>query len=67
MDVSPAVCRSLSLAVFDHKLNIREGTGNEGLRSAKDFVVFLGRGVTVMQSRDYCADWEREASSRGRL
>src|SRR5208282_1765465 len=36
--------------VLDHKLNVRRGAGNKRLSLAKDFVVFLRRDVTVMQS-----------------
>ena len=46
--------------VLDHKLNVRWGAGYERLGLAKDFVVFLRRHVTVMQSGNDRAVWERE-------
>ena len=42
----PATGRGIFLRVFDHKLNVRGGSGHERLGAAKDFVVFLGRNVT---------------------
>jgi hypothetical protein len=36
-------------------LNVRGSPGDERLGTAKDFVVFLRRGVTVVQSGNDCA------------
>src|SRR4051794_36136651 len=58
----PATCRSVIFRILDHKLNVRGGAGNERLRSAKNLVVFLGRGVTVVQSGDDCAVRERKVT-----
>jgi hypothetical protein len=48
--------------ILDHKLNICGSTGNEGLATAKDFVVFLGRDVTPGQPGNNCAVRERQLS-----
>src|SRR5262252_4619864 len=45
---------------LDHKLNVRWGAGYERLGLAKDFVVFLRRHVTEMQSGNDRAVWERD-------
>ncbi len=46
----PAARRGILRRVLDHKLNVRGGAGDERLGSAKDFVVFVRRDVTVVQS-----------------
>src|SRR6266852_488935 len=55
----PASRRGVLCGVLDHKLNVRGRAGNERLRSAKDFVVFLRWDVTVVQSRNDCTVRER--------
>ena len=42
----PATGRGIFFRVFDHKLNVRGGSGHERLGTAEDFVVFLGWNVT---------------------
>src|SRR5215469_17199754 len=44
--------------VLDHKLNIRGLARDKRLGTAKDSVIFLGRGVSVMQSGNDRAVWE---------
>ena len=56
----PAVRRGVLRGVLDHKLNVRGGARDERLGLAKNFVVFLGRDVTVVQSGNDRAvrEWE---------
>src|SRR5271165_4699711 len=42
----PAAGRGIFFRVFDHKLNVRGGSGHERLGTAKDFVVLFGRDIT---------------------
>jgi putative iron-dependent peroxidase len=48
----PATGRDIFFRVFDHKLNVRGGSGHERLGTAKDFVVFLGRDITPGEACD---------------
>ena len=57
---TPTASCGVPFCVFDHKLNVRWGAGHERLVLAKDFVVFLRRHVTVMQSGNDRAVWERD-------
>ena len=57
---TPTASRGVLFCIFDHKLNVRWGAGYERLGLAKDFVVFLRRHVTVMQSGNDRAVWERD-------
>ena len=45
----PAARRGLLLGVLNHELNVRGRAGNEGLGTAKDFVVFLRWDITVVE------------------
>src|SRR6185436_2511481 len=56
----PTSSRGVLLGVLDHKLNVRWRPGNERLGTAKDFVVFLRRDVTIVQSCNDCALRERK-------
>src|SRR3974390_3244920 len=47
---TPTARCGVLFCVLDHKLNVRWAAGYERLGLAKDFVVFLRRHVTVMQS-----------------
>src|SRR6516225_615462 len=64
---TPTARRGVLFCVLDHKLNIRWGAGYERLSLAKDFVVFLRRHVTVMQSGNDGAVWERDLPFTVRL
>ena len=57
---APSARRGVFLRVLDHKLNVGGWPGNEGLGTAKDFVIFLRRDMTVVQSGNDCAvrKWE---------
>jgi hypothetical protein len=57
---TPTARCGVLFCVLDHKLNVRWGAGYERLGLAKDFVVFLRRHVTVMQSGNDRAVWERD-------
>ncbi len=48
----PAARRRVLRGIFDHKLNVRWGAGDERLGLAEDLVVFRGWDVTVVQSGD---------------
>jgi hypothetical protein len=61
---APTARCGVLFCVLDHKLNVRWGAGYERLGLAKDFVVFLRRHVTVMQSGDDRAVWERDLPFR---
>src|SRR5271165_5119721 len=58
----PATGRGIFFRVFDHKLNVRGGSGHERLRTPKDFVVFLGRDITPGEACDGGAVRERQLS-----
>jgi len=58
--VSPAGGRGVLDGIFNHELDVRGCSGNERLRIAKDFVIFGGRGVFVMQGGDNGAVGIRE-------
>src|SRR5580693_5185249 len=47
---SPSAGRRVLFGVLDHKLNVRRGPGNERLGLPEDFVVFVRRDITVVQS-----------------
>src|SRR6516165_4659184 len=55
---TPTASRGVLLCILDHKLNVRWSAGYERLGLAKDFVVFLRRHVSVMQSGSDRAVWE---------
>ena len=57
---TPTARCGVLFCVLDHKLNVRWGAGYERLGLAKDFVAFLRRHVTVMQSGNDRAVWERD-------
>src|SRR6266852_8137307 len=57
---APTARCGVLFCVLDHKLDVRWGAGYERLCLAKDFVVFLRRHVTVMQSGNDRAVWERD-------
>src|SRR6516165_1135878 len=57
---TPTARCGVFFCVLDHKLNVRWVAGYERLVLAKDFVVFLRRHVTVMQSGNDRAVRERD-------
>src|SRR6266478_3700325 len=59
---SPAARRGVLFRVLDHNLRILGGPGNERLRAAKDFVVFLRWDVIPMQRHNDGAIRERKLS-----
>src|SRR6516164_7865308 len=64
---TPTARCGVLFCVLDHKLNVCWGTGYERLGLTKDFVVFLRRHVTVMQSGNDRAVWERLRGRPGSL
>jgi hypothetical protein len=56
----PAAGCGVLFRVLDHELNVGGRAGNKRLDLAKDFVVFVRRDVTVMQSRKDCAVRKRK-------
>ena len=59
---SPAARRRVFSRVLDHQLKVNGNTGNEGLGTAKDLVVFLRVNITPCQSRNNRAIRKRKLS-----